>query len=189
LCEQSIKQTQIHRVDHDLGNDRRRWLLHQRFHDLGRDRLPRRRQTPQGHFDRGLALSGRQVQDANVFLVRRRGILRCQRVIGQAEDARRKQFLPIPILRKRSRLAQQPVDDVPVVHQVLVPSPQPGQPFDELLRVPHFQVFRIQLHVHLLADQPARHHVTVPLHVNHTALIHAAPEPSARFQPPRRQGP
>jgi hypothetical protein len=47
--------------------------------------------------------------------------------------------------------------------------------FDELLRVPHFQVFRVQAYIHLLADQPARHHVAVPLHVNQAALVHSTP--------------
>jgi hypothetical protein len=187
--EQAIKQTQIHSVDHHLGDGRRRRLLHQCRHDLRRDGLPRGHQTPQRRFHRDLTLLGRQVQNANVFRVRRRGILRCQRVIGDAEDARGKQVLAIPILSERAGLAHQPVDDVPVVHQVLVPSPESRQLFDELLRVPHFHMFRVQPYVYFLTDQPARHHVAVPLHVNQAALVHSTSQPLTRFQPPRRQGP
>jgi hypothetical protein len=70
---------------------------------------------------------------------------------------------------------------------VLVAAAQPRQTLDPLLRVPHFQVLRVQPHLDLLADQPARHHVAVPLHVNHASLVYATLQASARFQTPRRQ--
>jgi hypothetical protein len=70
---------------------------------------------------------------------------------------------------------------------MLISAPQPRQTLDELLRVPHFQVLRVQPYLHLLADQPARHHVAVPLHVNQAALVHATLQASTRFQAPRRQ--
>jgi hypothetical protein len=70
---------------------------------------------------------------------------------------------------------------------VLVTATQARQALDQLLRVPHFQMFRIQAHVYLHADQPARHHVAVSLHVNQAALVHATLQTSARFQASRRQ--
>jgi hypothetical protein len=164
-------------------------LLHQRLDSRGHDRLPCGQQTPQGSFHHRLALLRRQVQDAKVFLVRRRCVLAYQRVISDAKYARGKQFLAITVLGKRSRLAHQPIDDVPVVHLVFVAAPQARQTLDQLLRVPHFQVFRIQPHVDLHADQPARHHVAVPLHVNQAALVHAAWQAAVRFQTSCRQRP
>jgi hypothetical protein len=129
------------------------------------------------------------VQEAKVFFVRRGHVLGYQRVISDAKHARRKQLLAITVLGKRARLTHQPVDDVPVVHLVLVAAPQARHTFDELLRVPHFQVFRVQVHVDLLADQPARHRVAVPLHVDQAALVHPTLPAPTRFQTPRRQRP
>ena len=127
------------------------------------------------------------MQETKVLLVRRRRVLGYQRVISDAKHARRKQLLAITVLGKRSRLANQPVDDVPVIDLVLVAAPQPRQTLDELLCVPHLQVLRVQPHVDLLANQPARHHVAVSLHVNQAALVHPTLQTSARFQTPRRQ--
>jgi hypothetical protein len=70
---------------------------------------------------------------------------------------------------------------------VLVAAAQARQTFDQLLRVPYFQVVRVQPHVYLDADQPARHHVAVTLHVNQAALVHAALQTPACFQASRRQ--
>lgn len=95
--------------------------------------------------------------------------------------------MAIAVLRERPRLPHQPVDDVTVVHPLLVPAAQPRLTLHQLLRVPHLDVLGIQPHFDLLADQPAGHHVTVPLHVNQTALVHTTTPPLARFQPPRRQ--
>jgi hypothetical protein len=55
--------------------------------------------------------------------------------------------------------------------------------------VAHFQVLGVQPHLDLLADQPARHRVAVPLHVDQTALVHATTPLLAGFQPAARQRP
>ncbi len=89
--------------------------------------------------------------------------------------------------RKRSRLAHQPVDHVPIVDVVLVAPTLPRQPFHQLLRVPHFQVLDVHTHFHVLANQPARHRVAIPLHVNLTARVHLRAHTLARFQTPRWQ--
>jgi len=95
--------------------------------------------------------------------------------------------LSITILSKRSWLPHQPVDDVAVVHLALVAAPQPRQTLGELLRVPHFQVFGVQTHLHLFTNQSARNHVTVPLDMNHAALVDTTLQALIRFQAPRRQ--
>jgi hypothetical protein len=129
------------------------------------------------------------VQNAKVFLDRRPSILGFQDIVGQAKHARRKQLLAVSVLGKRPRLPHQPVDHVSIVDPLLVSAPQARQPFDQLLGIPDFHVLGIQPHLDLLADQPARHRVTVPLDVNQAALVHATPPSLARFQPPRRQRP
>jgi hypothetical protein len=90
-------------------------------------------------------------------------------------------------VRERTRLAHQPVDDVPVVDLVPVAAPQPWHLLHALLPIPHLQVLRVHAHRHLFADQAARHRVAVPAHVNQAAAIHAALHELPRFQPSRRQ--
>ena len=128
-----------------------------------------------------------QVQDPQVLPVRRARLGRHQLVIGQPEDARGEQLLAVAVLGERPRLAHQPVDDVPVVDALPVPTAQPGQHLDPLLAVPDLQVLDEQPHLDGLADQPAGHRVAVAADVDQAALIDLRPQPLARFQPPRRQ--
>jgi len=76
---------------------------------------------------------------------------------------------------------------VPVVDLLLVPAPQPGQHLDPLLRVPDLQVLDEQPHFDVLADQPARHRVTVAADMDQAARIDLRAQALARLQPPRRQ--
>jgi len=69
---------------------------------------------------------------------------------------------------------------------LLVPASQTRQALDQLLGVPDLQVLDIQPGLDLLADQPARHRVAVPLDMDQAALVHATTPPLTGFQPPRR---
>jgi hypothetical protein len=132
-------------------------------------------QAAQGFLYGRLVVPGRQVQDPQVLLVRRASVLGHQGVIRPPKRARREQLLPVAVLGERPRLAHQPVDDVPVVHPALVPAAQPRQHLDPLLRIPDFQVLDEQPHLHVLADQPARHRVAVPPHMDQAAAIDPYP--------------
>jgi hypothetical protein len=116
-------------------------------------------------------------------------LLRAQHVVGQAEATARKQLLAIAIVGKGTRLAHQPVDDMPVVDALLAPTVQPRQPFDLPLAVPDFQHLGVQPHLDPLADEPAGHRVDVAGHMNRAPRIDPDPQPLARLQPPRRQRP
>jgi hypothetical protein len=72
---------------------------------------------------------------------------------------------------------------------MLVPTTQPRQCLDALLRVPDLDVLHVQPHFHGLANQTARHGVGVPLHMEQTPRIHLGLHTLARFQPPRGQAP
>jgi hypothetical protein len=146
-------------------------------------------EVAQGNFHGGLVVPRRQVQDPQVLLVGRAGLGSRQRVVGPPEGARREQLLPVAVLGERPRLAHQPVDDVAVVHPALAPPAQPRQHLDPPLGVPDLQVLDEQPHLHLLADQPAGHRVAVAADVDQAALVHPRPQPLARLEPPRRQGP
>ncbi len=112
-----------------------------------------------------------------------------QLVVGQPEPARREQIAPVAVVGERPRLADQPVDHVPVLDAVLPPPPQPGQLLHPLLGVPHLQPLGKKPHLHPLADQPARHRVDVPRHPQDTAPLDPHPQPLARLQPAGRQRP
>jgi hypothetical protein len=136
-----------------------------------------------------LALACRQVQDPQVLLVRSRRLLLAQHVVDHAEVTAGKQVRTIAIVRERPGLADQPVDDVPVLDAMLATSPQPGQLFPQLLGVPHFDTLGVQPGLHPLVDQPAGHRVDVALHFDDAARFHAHPHPLERFQPMTRQRP
>jgi hypothetical protein len=90
-------------------------------------------------------------------------------------------------MRKRPRLTHQPVDDVAILDVALVAPTQPRHVLHQLLGIPHFDVLGVEADFHALVAQPARHRVTVPLNVDHAARIDTRHQPTARFQPTRRQ--
>ena len=136
-------------------------------------------QLDQRRFDTRLALACRQVENPQVLLVRPRRLTLAQYVVGQAEVAAGKQILAVAIVGERPGLADQPVDDVPVLHVMLATSTQPRQPLPQLLGVPHFDMLGVQPDLHPLADQPARHRVNVVLHFDDAARFHAHVQPLA----------
>jgi hypothetical protein len=129
------------------------------------------------------------VEQVQVFRDRRARVLGVQDIVGHAKDARRKEVLAVAVLGEGPGLAHQPVNHVPIVDAMLVPATQARLPLDQLLGIPDFHVFGIQPRLDLFADQPARHRVAVPLHMDHAALVHATTAALARLQAPRGQRP
>jgi len=159
----------------------------QGFLDGGRTpRTARSQQLLQNHLDPHLALTRRQVQDAQVLLGRTLRTLLDQSVIDETKAARRKQILTIAIVGKGPRLAYQPVDEVPVVDAVVAPATQTRQTFDLSLGIPDLDVVGVQTRLDPFADQPAGHRVGVASDVEGAATIHTHPQAFARLQPPRR---
>ena len=115
--------------------------------------------------------------------------MRPQHVVRDPERGRREQVVPVPVRRERPRLADQPVDHVPVVDSVLAATTQPRHPLHHLLRVPHLHVLGVQAHLDPLTDQSARHRVRVPLDVDRAARIHRRLDTPRRLEPTRRQRP
>jgi hypothetical protein len=94
-------------------------------------------------------------------------------VVGQAEPRRREQIVAVGVVRERARLADQRVDDVPVVHRVPVATHQPRQRVDQLVRVPDLDPVGEQPRLDRFADQPAVHRIHVAMNVNQAARIDA----------------
>jgi hypothetical protein len=146
-------------------------------------------QFHQHRLDARLALACRQVQNPQVFLGRPRRLALAQHVVGHAEVAAGKQILTVAIIGERPGLADQPVDDVPIIDAMLATSTQAWQLLHHLLGVPHFDALGVQAGVHPFADQPAGHRVDVGLHFDDAARFHAHTQPLARLQSMTRQRP
>jgi hypothetical protein len=101
----------------------------------------------------------------------------------ETEPGGREQILAEGVVRERPRLADQGVDDVPVVHRRAVPAHQPRQRIDERVRVPDLDPVGEQSGLDPLADQPAVHRVGVTVNVNQTAGVDPAPHFQTRRQP------
>jgi len=98
-----------------------------------------------------------------------------------------KQLVPVAIIGEGPRLADQPVDDVPVIDALLATATQARHLVSQLLGIPHLNHLGVQARLHLLADQPAGHRVDVALHFDDAARFHAHPQPLARLQSMTRQ--
>jgi hypothetical protein len=104
-------------------------------------------------------------------------------VVGHAEPRRREQIVAVGIVRERARLADQRVDDVPVVDGVPVAAHQPRPRFHTPVRVPHLDAVGIEPRFHPLTDQPAVYRIRVAVNVNQAAAIDAATHLQTRRQP------
>src|ERR1017187_599015 len=79
-------------------------------------------QNKQSRIDSDLTVSGSQLQDLQVFLAAlRRTKLLLKQIEGHAEPAGGEQLVAVSVVLERARLTHQPVDDVPIVHAMLLP--------------------------------------------------------------------
>jgi len=102
--------------------------------------------------------------------------------------ARGEQVLVVLVVGKGARLADQRVDDVPVVDGMLAGAGQPRHALNQDARVPHLHFLHADHHVHLAADQAAVDRVGVPQHLDRAAHAHAnLGQPPGAFQPSGRQ--
>ncbi|HVV71227.1 MAG TPA: hypothetical protein VHI52_06985, partial [Verrucomicrobiae bacterium] len=145
-------------------------------------------QPHQRRLHAALRLAGGQLQDAQVLLGGPLGCPLPQQVVSQAETAGGEQVGPVPVIGKGPGLADQPVDDVPVVDPVLAPAPQPGQLLHLLLGVPDLDPLGVQAGLDPLPDEPAGHRVDVTRHMDRAAGVHPHLESLARLQTPPGQG-
>jgi hypothetical protein len=127
------------------------------------------------------------MQDPHILPGRPLRSLLEQHVVGHAEATAGKEIGLVTIIAERSRLANQPVDDVPIVHAVLASTPQPRHDLHLLLAVPDLDPLGIQAGLDPLADQSATHRVDIAFDTDGAARLHPHPQPLAGFQTMRRQ--
>jgi hypothetical protein len=127
------------------------------------------------------------VQDLQILLDRTLRLLNQQPVVGQPEAARREQVVLVAVVGKGTRLAHQPVDDVPVLDAMLASATQTRQAFHLLLGVPHVEVVGVDADLDPFADQTAGYRVGVAADMDGAAAIHPHAHALAGVEPLRRQ--
>ena len=110
-----------------------------------------------------------------------------QPVVRHAEPTIGEQILAIAIVGERSRLADQRVDDVPILDLGLLPTDQPRQRVHETVRIPHLDPIGIKAGLDRFADQPTVHRVGVAVDVDQTARIDPTLDAEIAVDPLRRQ--
>jgi hypothetical protein len=157
------------------------------LHDRHAQRPLLIQQSHQHRLHATLAVAGRQLQDAQVFLGGPPGLLHEQHVVGRAEAAAGEQVSLVAVVREGSWFTNQPVDNVLVRNLVLATTTQSWQPLDLFPGRAALAPLSVQAGLDPLADEPACHRVDVTGHMNGAAGIHPNLQPFARFQATRRQ--
>jgi hypothetical protein len=183
--QQGIEQLQVRRVHDDRGRGRKfRSGLRQRDHRLRCQGDVPRQKHAERIVDGGFAVVGRMVQDLQIVFGAAPFVAAfAEAVVGQAEPRRREQIVAVGVVRERTRLADQRVDHMPVVHRVPVAPHQPRQRVDTPVRVPDFDPVGEQPRFDRFADQPAVHRVGVAMNVDQAAGVDLARHLQARRQP------
>ena len=110
-----------------------------------------------------------------------------QLVVRHAESTIGEQILAIPVVGERPRLADQRVDDVPILNLGLLPADQPRQRVHEPIRVPHLDPIGIKAGLDRFADQTTVHRVGVAVDVDQAARIDPTLDAETAVDPLRRQ--
>lgn len=108
-------------------------------------------------------------------------------VVGDAKPRGREQVVPIGVVRESAGLAHQGINDMPVVHRVLVAADQPRERVDVPVGVPDFDAVGEQAGLDLFAHEATVHRVGVAMDVDQAARVDPAPHLQARRQAGRGQ--
>lgn len=172
-----IELGQIRRVHDDHRRGRKFVTGHrQSNHVRGGERRVVDQQHPQRVIDGNFAGPGRVLKDRQIVpgaepLV----AVFAEPVIGQTEARRGEEILAIGIVGEGARLADQRIDDVPVMHGRAIPAHQSRQRVHVLIGVPDLDAVGEEPGLHLVADQAAVHRIGVAMDVNQAAGVDAAP--------------
>ena len=175
--QKGIELLQIRRFHDDLRRGRKlRTLPGQRDHRQRRQGGVAGQQHSQCVIDSRFAVAGRVAQDRQVFLgLPAFVVLFPEAVVSQTEARGREEVVAVGVVGEGPRLAHQRIDDVAVVHRVLVPADQTRQRVGEFVRIPDFDAVGVEPGLRPLADQPAVHRIDAAVDVDQAPGIDAAP--------------
>src|SRR5438067_1338981 len=92
-------------------------------------------------------------------------VLAAARRTREPERTRGKQIFTIPIVFKRTRLANQPINNVAIIDAVLAASAQPRQLLHLAIAIPDFYAVGLDACFDHLADQTAVHRIRVAINM------------------------
>jgi len=95
-------------------------------------------------------------------------------IVSDAKTRGREQVVAIGVVRERTGLAHQRIDDVPVVHRVLIATDQAWQRIDLLIGVPDLDAIGEQPSFDGFAAQSTVHRVGVAMNMDQTPRIDPA---------------
>jgi hypothetical protein len=186
--EQPVIHRQIHIHDRDLGHRRGTLSLTEGLgHRFGLRRLGSVEQEPQRLVHAAFSFPCRQQKDRQVVLDHAARPPVLQHVVGHPKPAGREHRIAIAVLLERSRLADQPVNDVAVLDAMLASTPESRQGVQLLGPVPDIERVGPDVNVNLLADQSARQRIGVAADVDRAPRIDSCLEPASHLQPASRQ--
>jgi hypothetical protein len=186
--EQPVVHRQIHIHDHDVGHRRGALSLTEGLgHRFGIRRLGPVEQEPQRLVHAAFSFPCRQEKDRQVVLDHAAGPPVLQHVVGHPEPTGREHRIAVAVLLERSRLTDQPVDDVAVLDAMLASTSESRQGVQFLGPVPDIERFGPDVNVELFADQSAGQRIGVAADVDRAPRIDSGLEPSGHLQPASRQ--
>lgn len=179
MFQEIIKHTQIGQLDGHVRWRRKLGLnAGQGDHGLGRKWFRLSQQMPQRVVHRRFAVAGGMLQNPQVGPLGNLGrVLVPQPVVRDPKVAGGEQVLAITVILEGAGLTHQLIDNVPIVHRVLVASHQPRQRVDEASRVPDFHAVGMQPSFDRLADQAAVDRVDIAVNVNQAPAVDAHRQP------------
>jgi hypothetical protein len=186
--EESVVHRQIHIHDHDIGHCRGTLPLAKCLdHGFGIGWPAFVEQEPQRLIHSTFSLLRGQVKDRQVVLDHAAGPLVFQDVVRHSKSAGGEHRIAVAVLLERSRLADQPVDDMAVLDAMLTSAPESRQSVQLLGSVPDVESFGTHVNINLFADQSAGQRIGVAADVDRAPRIDSCLEPSGHLQPASRK--
>ena len=103
-------------------------------------------------------------------------------IVGNAEARRGKQIIAVGVIGEGARLAHQRIDDMPIVHGMLIATHQTRQRVHLLVGVPDLDAVGEQPGFDLFAAQTTVHRIGIAMNVHQAARIDATAHLQARRQ-------
>ncbi len=128
-----------------------------------------------------------QVKNRQIVLDHATGPLVFQDVVSHPKSAGGEHRIAVAVLLERSRLTDQPVDDMAVLDAMLTSAPKSGQSVQLLGTVPDVKSFGTNVNINLFANQSAGQRIGVAADVDRAPGIDPCLDPSGHFQSARRQ--
>ena len=187
--KQPVVHRQIHIHDQDVSHRRGSLTLAEGLgHRFGVGRPAAVNQEPQRLVHTAFPFLRGQEKDRQIILDHAAGPPVLQQVVGHPKPAGGEHGIAVAVLLERSRLADQPVDDVAVLDAMLAPASESRQGGQLPGPVPDVEGFGPNVNIHLFTDQSARQRVGVAADVDRAPRIDLCLEPSGHLQPASRQG-